>query len=399
MRELSYLEKFRLSKLTSFSVEATLIQPTKTGLKKSILDATSPVRNYLFAHNIHNYKLQDQGPNNKVIISAYFLSEDSVTKSTASLYRPKTKKGDPRIWFRRLQYYCKPNDILAIIAYKNELYLINLSRVPLEEIIGLTNKGPIFELIVQINKDSTAVALELLSKLRKIAQSGPVQSIMHGKADTAIGRTLETLLGIAINSSRKPDYKGIELKSYRSGKKNRKNLFGKVPNWELSKFKSSREILEHFGYESGDDFKLYCTVSSKSYNSQGLKFRLDQDLEQLIENSNKEEINDFAVWVMSDLREALSEKHNETFWVAANSMKIHELEHFQFTKVRHTRKPILSQFDILLDQGDITMDHLIKKDSKGKVSEKGPLFKINEYALEMLFPPPKIYDLLRNDTF
>lgn len=35
------------------------------------------------------------------------------------------------------------------------------------------------------------------------------------QADTAIGRTLETLLGININSSKQPDYKGIELKAFR----------------------------------------------------------------------------------------------------------------------------------------------------------------------------------------
>jgi hypothetical protein len=62
--------------------------------------------------------------------------------------------------------------------------------------------------------------------MHKISLKGPVPAML--KADTAIGRTLETLLGIDINSSKKPDYKGIELKSYREKRGNRKNLFAQV---------------------------------------------------------------------------------------------------------------------------------------------------------------------------
>lgn len=68
-------------------------------------------------------------------------------------------------------------------------------------------------------------------------------------------------------------------------------------------------------------------------------------------------------------------------------------EHFRFLDVLHTRKPILSQFDILLEQGEVTMDHLIKRNAKGRVSEKGPLFKINTAALGLLFPPSQRYEL------
>ena len=73
---------------------------------------------------------------------------------------------------------------------------------------------------------------------------------------------------------------------------------------------------------------------------------------------------------------------------------INNLEHFQFKKVEHTKKPIVSQFDILVEQGIITLDHLIKRNSSGRVVEKGPLFKIKPNALNLLFPPSEIYDLI-----
>jgi hypothetical protein len=189
------------------------------------------------------------------------------------------------------------------------------------------------------------------------------------QADTAIGRTLETLLGIDINSSKKPDYKGIELKSYRDKRGNRKNLFAQVPDWNLSKFKSSAEILNTFGYIRGDDFKLYCTVSTLVRNSQGLKLKMNAEISQLIENSDKASVGDFVVWGLETLHKRLLEKHNETFWIAADSVIIGGKEHFQYKKVEHTKKPIVSQFDILLEQGIITLDHLIKKKSTGSVGD------------------------------
>src|SRR5690606_27603529 len=129
---------------------------------------------------------------------------------------------------------------------------------------GIAN-NPLKELVNEISSLSREVAEELLSLLRKIAAQGAVPAMLQ--ADTAIGRTLETLLGININSSKQPDYKGIELKSFRDKRGNRKNLFAQVPDWEASKFKSSAEILNEFGYQRADDFKLYCTVSAIVRNS------------------------------------------------------------------------------------------------------------------------------------
>ena len=90
----------------------------------------------------------------------------------------------------------------------------------------------------------------------------------------------------------------------------------------------------------------------------------------------------------------LLEKHSETFWIAADSVQIDGKEHFQYKKVEHTKKPIVSQFDILIDQGVITLDHLIKRKPTGSVVEKGPIFKIKPNALGLLFPPSNIHHLI-----
>lgn len=70
------------------------------------------------------------------------------------------------------------------------------------------------------------------------------------------------------------------------------------------------------------------------------------------------------------------------------------MEYFQYSEVEHTKKPIVSQFDLLIEQGVITLDHLIKRNFKGKVVEKGPIFKIKPNGLDLLFPPSEKYLLL-----
>ncbi len=392
MRILTNQEEEKLKILTENSISLTLIEPTANGLKKSIMDATGTVRNYLRKNNFHDYNLQAQGPESKIIIDALIYETDKVNKSRTSLYRPKTKKGDPRIWFSGLTRYSNPNDILALIAFENKLHVLNITQLPIEQLINSSIVNPLQELINEINFIENAVSTELLNMLINLAKGGPILSMVN--ADTSVGRTLETALGIDINSSKLPDYKGIELKSFRANKGNRKNLFAQVPNWKLSNFKSSSEILDAFGYWRDEDFKLYCTVSAKTINSQGLTLKVDSDLNQLIENSNQKGIGDFVVWTLDKLHSRLLEKHKETFWVAADTIYDDGKEYFLYKQVEHTKKPIVSQFDLLLEQGIITLDHLIKRNSKGKVVEKGPLFKIKPNSLDLLFPPSSTYNLL-----
>jgi hypothetical protein len=393
MRQLTEIEISRIKLLTENSVELTLIEPTATGLEKSIMDATGSVRTYLKSKSIHDFENQKQGQDYKIQIASQLIFEDKLLSSVASLYRPNTKKGDPRIWFKGLGSLAKANDILAIVEYQKVLYILNITQVDLKQLLSANANNPFKELINEINQNTNAIADELLFKLKVISARGLVPAML--KADTAIGRTLETLLNIDINSSKKPDYKGIELKSYRDKKGNRKNLFAQVPDWNLSKFSSSAEILNAFGYNRGEDFKLYCTVSTLVRNSQGLKLKLNTEINHLVENSDKSTIGDFVVWELETLHKRLLEKHNETFWIAADSETIDGKEYFQYKKVEHTKKPIVSQFDILLEQGIITLDHLIKRKPSGSVVEKGPIFKIKPNALDLLFPPSQSYSLIQ----
>lgn len=92
MRPYNAFETKNIKFLVDKQVEFTTIQITETGLKKSILDATAPVRAYFKEKNVHDYETQIQGPEHKHIIDTYILTEDAQYLTKTSLYRPVTKK-------------------------------------------------------------------------------------------------------------------------------------------------------------------------------------------------------------------------------------------------------------------------------------------------------------------
>ena len=253
MRDLTAIEINRIKILAENTISVSLLELTKTGLEKGIMDATGSVRSYLKENDLHDYETQKQGAKeNGVIIDSIIITSTAFVDSKASLYRPKAKGkgGDPRIWFYGIAKYCSPNDILALISFESKIWVLNLTKTPIEILLNSSLVNPIKDFILEIKGINNIISDELLTKLRLIANQGYIKSLVN--SDTGIGRTLEKLLGIEMNSSKNPDYKGIELKSFRDSRGTRKGLFAKTPNWELSKFKSRVEILDNFGYWEAD---------------------------------------------------------------------------------------------------------------------------------------------------
>lgn len=373
--------------LVGKGIEHSMFVPTKVGLKKSILDATRPVQEHFKLIGFHDYDQQMQGPESKVIKTAYFMKPDGSTETTMSIYRPVTKKGDPRMWFKGLGEYADPDDQVAIILYQDIPYIINLSNFDLNSC--LLDGDEIGGFLLSYYERESSISNELLEKLRLIARK-PLKSV--GTGDTTIGMTIESALEIPANSSKAPDYKGIELKSARK-KKSRSTLFAQVPDWSKSVCQSSAEILNKYGYQRAEDFKLYCTVSAQKSNPQGLKLEFRSADDELVELHDVD--GDVVVWSGKKLRDRLAEKHNETFWVEAKSEVIDDKEYFHLKSITHTKRPLLSQFMSLIEDGTITMDHLIKRTPNGKSArEKGPLFKIDKKNLGLLFPEPVTYSLV-----
>lgn len=397
IRELTDTELNRLKLLSNETIEVSLIHLTETMLRKSIIDATGPVRAFLVGHEIHDFDQQGRGAKEHgVKLRAQYFNDVAAKSLTVSLYKPNAKPnkgGDPRICIYGLKKLADAGDILAILDDGDRLGIINITRLDLAAALTAGSPSKLSKLIERASASSSDVANELLGKLRELAALGPIKSVMTGMSDTAVGRTLEHHLGISMNSKKDPDYKGIELKSARVRKrKPRAQLFGQVPNWSMSKLKSSAQVLAAFGRGDGASRRLNSTVRATGFNPDGLSFDLESDGTLLHEVSSKEPNGRFATWEIKHLQGRLATKHSETFWIKAESSEIQGEEHFKFVSVVHTRKPIVGELASLLEVGAITMDHQIRM-KDGKPNERGPSFKINPSAFDILFPPNKSYEL------
>lgn len=397
-------EKMNMEFLVNHNIKFTQVQITATGLKKSILDATTPMRTYFKENGVHDYEYQQQGPEHKVKITTHILSRFKDTLTHTSMYRPVTKDGDPRLWISGLNKFTEADDIHAIIAANpHELFVINITRVNIENQCTTSIANPIQDLIHDLSSYADLVSEELLGRLMDF-QNIWLDTKLN--ADTAIGREVETLLGIEMNASREPDYKGIELKSFRSQRPSiKKNLFCKVPDWDISKLKSGAEIVEKYGYMS-DGVKSYRnTLYCSKPNSQNLRLNmnypdnlLEIEEDRRIADDVFKKISDVAVWRLQTLHQCLLTKHHETFWIEVNTrLGENGQEQFMFNKIEHTRNPIVSQFDILLEQSMVTVDLLLgrpKVDARTGNPKKGGdavSFKIKKSAAGLLFPNSVIY--------
>ncbi|MCF0186334.1 MAG: MvaI/BcnI restriction endonuclease family protein, partial [Bacteroidaceae bacterium] len=313
MRQFNKFEEKNLAFLVNHNVDFTLVQITATGLKKSILDATAPMRTYFLEKEIHDYSEQLQGPQHKLLVPTKIL--DGTTKvhqTKTSLYRPVTKKGDPRLWVYDLGAHTQADDIHAICVFNREMFVINITRVDIAKCCDSPILTPLKEFIDEFYTSTLAVSDELLDFFRQHKDEWFESEVT---ADTGIGRTTETMLGIPQNSNKTPDYKGIELKSHREKRSSKKNvLFTQTPDWNLSQLKSGREIVAKYGYDCGDGRLTYQnTVQCGTPNSQGLGLNLDQ-LKELLELQHYgEKVDDVAVWTLIKLHNRLAEKHRETF--------------------------------------------------------------------------------------
>lgn len=376
-------------------VAASYIAPTPTALEKSIIDATEGVRTCLRQSGIHDFDTQQQGPLHKRFVETAVFSRGTHRRVRTSLYRPETKEGDPRLWVQGLKECVDPHNLLAIVPIDKSLLVINMSssatRMELSQ-----PQSMLRSMIAPVVHDQQKFGADVISALRAIAGKGWIDAFRHGS--TSIGMTVERELGITPNSSQAPDFCGFEVKSKVVDGQDindvtigtRHTLFAKVPDWDISDLKSSKEIVVRYGYpgtKASERLRLYCTVSSRAPNSNGLQFHVDEHSGTLVESFVSQEGNQpVARWRRQSLETKLDEKHRQTAWVLANEREVCGQRQFRMIGVRLTWKPRTQALMNLLHAGVVTMDHLIKQKANGIVNEKGPLFKIAPDDFSLLFP-------------
>ncbi len=362
------------------------------------MDATRGVREFLLTAGVHDYAKQEKGEASRIYVETFLLTGGKIVETKTSLYRPKTKDGDPRIWVYELSKNAKPNDLLAITTKESKLVIVNCSRSNLTDLLNPQNL--IYkELFSDESKNLNAVVEELLSKMNEIADRGFIPTLRPG--DTGVGYTLETLLGISANSLRSPDYKGIELKSgrRRSLRHGRSTVFSQVPNWSISRVKGkSKELLYLRGRynEEKKRMQLFHELSAIKTNSYNLRLEIDKEnryLHQIFIDGDQ--ITRDVTWQITVLENRLREKHSETFWVSADTQgrSGDKDEKFHYRTAKYTGNADSSALGILIETGVITLDYTMKEVGKGGVKDQGYLFKIGSKNLNLLFERVENFEL------
>ena len=389
MRPFTAFEQENLKFLVNHNVKFTQVEITPIGLRKGILDSTAPMRTYFIEEGVHNYKEQLQGQENKVMRDAIILTETSQHPTQVSFYRPITKKGDPRMWIYKLGAYTEGNDIHVLFYFERKLYSINITKIDISACYNSPIITPIKEVLMEIYQRNNSVSEELLGKFRSVSGQWFESEVM---ADTGIGRTIESFLGISMNSDRTPDYKGIELKSHREKRSSKKNvLFTQTPDWDISALKSGREIVDKYGYLTDDRKKTYQnTGQCTPPNNQDLFLNVNH-LNALLElQAQKSRVEDVAVWRLLKLHQRLLTKHHETFWIEVKNVIHDHKEYFCYKQIEHTRNPNVGQFDVLLEQNFITVDLLLCRPSGNGDTYS---FKIKKKGMPLLFPESIVYNI------
>lgn len=381
-------------------VAVAFLVPTQTGYKKSIMDATAPVRELLKKAKLHDYEAQKQGPESKALLGSYFVYPDRLQETVASVYRPLTKKGDPRIWFSKLTHYCNPCNLLALVIVNQIIYVINLSDSAIAE--SLMKQGFVYDILLESAYQDNLIARELLDKIQIIHNRGFIPSITRG--DPGVGDTLEHALGISRNNAKTPDYKGIELKTtrlIRDGvvrQSTKSTLFTKVPNEGLT----YRQIVDAYGKiqvpkgTATARLQLYDTLKATHLNAYNLILEVAANDNRLKIMYQKEKLRKYvSAWYISALAQALLVKHHETFWVKAVSETRNGIEYFRYDKILHTKNPNTSLIAPLLETDKITVDIAAHYEPNGKWRDHGMLFKMKSQDLPLLLGTPIEYDLTK----
>jgi hypothetical protein len=373
--------------------KVAFIVPTETGLKKSILDATQDFRSILAESKVHDFALQSQGALNKKLVKTTLISKDLIVETQTSLYRPETKKGDPRLWIYNLSKHASAGDLLAILASEETLLIINCSNCDLSRCFEKFN----LEFKNLISFSASPYADELLEKITDISRRGYIKSLRSG--DTGVGYTFESLLGIEANSSRHPDYKGIEIKSSRS-RNSKGTLLSMAPNWSISNLISAHQLLQKRGRSNekwGGLKTLNHSIRGDKKNNWNLKLMLEEPYIYQIHDKD-DSIEKDVSWLLEDFQLRLAKKHRETFWVNVETRNVGGIEEFHYVGVKHTGDIDTQVIPDLIERGVISVDYLIwdkSKDWKKYTKKSGFdfLWKIKNKHKDLLFKFIKDYKL------
>ena len=222
---------------------------------------------------------------------------------------------------------------------------------------------------------------DLVSRIREINKNGP--TLIEGAGSGKYGLALERELGIEKNSSKKPDFRGIEIKTKATSKL--QTLFSRTPSEYLS-CGDRLGTLRKYGYENKDGrTQLYTSVN---HDGDSLGFRIVVLAGQVILKRGPESVLSYE---NTRLTKALKSKHSESAFVTVKPVN-HNTTYY-YPTLQHCREPSFEKFLILLRSSKIYLD-LTLSVKNGVAKDHGFLWRIPSDELPNLFEHIEEYALM-----
>lgn len=396
MRAYTEIEEVNVTFLTQQCIDYALVRVTVDGCKKSMLEVAGSVRYYFEKSGIHDYANQLKGQEHKVTLSSFIWDGSFAYLTKTSLFRCETASGDSCIWTDGMEKYCKPNDILALIYYSKRLHIINLTRIDVQSICTSEIHTPLKHFINSAHRHVRAASEEIADFMQLTVGWHPYDKKSKLTPVQEIARILP---GIKVNSSNFPTYKGIELRNKLDGRTTfdpfSRYLFTQAPDWKSSQLHSAKEIVNVYGFcRDRKKRHLDNTMSCLTLNSQNLGLTLypDKDILAIEEKKPKvgpnntvtyTKVADVAFWQLSVLRNCLLSEFHEAFCFYIWRGDVRGCRCWTSASITHSKNPIVSQLDYLLETGYITVEMVQPRSDRNSYKFK---FYLKKEAMDILFP-------------
>jgi hypothetical protein len=235
--------------------------------------------------------------------------------------------------------------------------------------------------------------INVKAELQKINDKGYIKTLRN--ADTGIGKTLETELGIVENNNPHGDlkFKGkvVELKAQRKNCSSNITLFTFEPRYKKY---SDAELLKKYGYKDKDGrVGLKITMKVGSINNQGFTLKVDEEAEKINivhVKDGKEEI----IWSYSfeNIQKKLESKlaTNLLIVLADSEKREDEFEYFHYNVAYLLSDLSSEKFAELIDEGKIVVEFRMHLKPSGIARNHGTGFRLNEKYIADLYDDKEV---------
>ncbi len=229
----------------------------------------------------------------------------------------------------------------------------------------------------------------LVDNLRRLYARGFLPIPFRGPG--RFGLTLEHHLGIPRNSSKEPDFMGIELKTKHDSPLH--TLFSRTPSRFVG-CSDRGELLRRFGRPDGTQRKIALRTSFGRQSDSFGFYLQSSDSSIKVRNGNTTVLE----YSHEHLEEALLSKHSETAYLEVVSQENEGETHCRFEEMLYCKWPSILRFLKLVERGKVNLDFTLSMEGE-RVKDHGTLWRVKSDALEDLYLSARAIQLGKESGF